>query len=64
MAYAKHEETFVEGKTIMKVVYERMGLLGILTWYKKVYQEKVGQDLFIETREKFENIYLNGNKIQ
>lgn len=46
-----------------KVFYVRRDFGKIISWWKKERVDTIGQDLYIQTQDKFENIYLNGKKI-
>ena len=36
----------------------------IFSWYEKISEQKVGNDLFIHTDRAIDKIYLNGKEIQ
>lgn len=46
-----------------KVVYERRGAKGIISWWSKIREEAIGKDLMIGTAEKYDRIYLNGREL-
>ena len=64
MATAKIQKTEVELSGNYRVEYERKKILGgLISWYVKVSSEKIGTDLFINTSEKYDNIFINGIKV-
>lgn len=63
MAQAKLKEgTVVEMEETNKVVYEKKSWL-IFSWYVKVYAEKIGKDLVINTVEEYDKIFINGKEV-
>lgn len=57
------DKTSVAMEETTKVVYERKSFLGIIKWRSQVRVDTIGKDLIIDTLEKYDNIFLNGEKI-
>ena len=46
-----------------RVVEEKQGAKGFIQWWSVIKKESLGKDLIIKTAESYDNIYLNGKKI-
>ena len=46
-----------------KAFYEKRGIPGIIEWWVKIGEKKLGKDLIINTAEEYDSIIINGKKV-
>ena len=64
MAIATTKElTQIKLEQNYKAFYERRGIPGIITWWVKIREDKIGKDLVINTAEKYDSIIINGKRV-
>lgn len=65
MSQTKKGLTQVKLKQNYKVLYKKKEIFGgLISWWVEVKRDKFGEDLIINTTEKFDSIIINGREIK
>ena len=65
MTTNKSTQTAVDGYQKYRTEYFHREILGgAISWWEKIKENAMGKELVINTREKYDSIWLNGERIK